>query len=160
MAPDPVIHPSTVGPAIPRRGPLQSTAVHMPLIALKRRLIVNRMSTALLALSCPAIAGGDAGPACPVVIVFEILSACGGSRLTTPEALRDCQTLFALKPRLIVCRVSTALLLLSYPSIASGAANPLGHLACGGSRLTAPEALRDCLLEPLLFSCMVSRALS
>ena len=130
-----------------------------PLIALKRRLIVCRVSTALLSLSNPSIAGGAAGPANPVVIFVEVVSACGGSRSIATEALRnrpplltlDPPPLIALKRRLIVCRVSTALLSLSNPSIAGGAAGPANPVvifvevlsACGGSRSIATEALRD-----------------
>ena len=57
-----------------------------PLIALKPRLIVCRVSTALLSLSYPSIAGGAAGPTNPVASVIEVFSAGGGSRSTAPEA--------------------------------------------------------------------------
>ena len=100
-----------------------------PLIALKRQLIVSRVSTALLSLSYPSIAGGAAGPSNPVVIFFEVLSACGGSRPIATEALRDCPPLFELEPRLFICRLSTALLALSYPAIAGGAAGPTNPVA-------------------------------
>ena len=40
----------------------------------------------LLVLSCPAIAGGAAGPPNLVASVFEVLSEGGGSRSTAPEA--------------------------------------------------------------------------
>ena len=56
------------------------------LIELKPRLIVCRVSTVLLVLSCPAIAGGAAGLANPVVTPVDVLSACGGSSSTAPEA--------------------------------------------------------------------------
>ena len=69
-----------------RDSPVLFTLDPPPLIALKRRLIANRMSTALLVLSYPSIAGGAAGPTNPVASVFEVLSACGGSRSTAPEA--------------------------------------------------------------------------
>ncbi len=150
-----------------------------PLIALKPRLIACRVSTALLSLSYPSIAGGAACPLIPVVFFFEVLSACGGSRSIATEALRDSPPLLtldlppliALKPRLIVCRVSTALLSLSYPSIGGGAAGPSNPVviffevlsACGGSRSIATEALRDCPplfeLEPRLFICRLTTAL-
>ncbi len=100
-----------------------------PLIALKPRLIVCRVSTALLSLSYPSIAGGAACPLIPVVFFFEVLSACGGSRPIATEALRDCPPLFALEPRLFIYRVSTALLALSYPAIAGGAAGPTNPVA-------------------------------
>ncbi len=150
-----------------------------PLITLKPRLIVCRVSTALLSLSYPSIAGGAAGPANPVVIFVEVLSAYGGSRSIATEALRDSPPLLtldpppliALKRQLIVSRVSTALLSLLYPSIAGGAAGPTNPVviffkvlsACGGSRPIAAEALRGCLslfaLEPRLFICRLSTAL-
>jgi hypothetical protein len=95
-------------------------------------MIVNRVSTALLANSHLSIAGGAAGFGNPVVTPVEVLSACGGSRSIATEALRDSPPQFALDPpplialrrQLIVSRVSTALLSLSYPSIAGGAAGP------------------------------------
>ena len=127
-----------------------------PLIALKPRLIVNRMSTALLVLSYPSIAGGAAGPANPVTNFFEVFSAGGGSRSIATEALRDSPPLFTLDPpplialkfRLIANRMSTALLVLVCSSIAGGAAgsaNPVVSVfevlsAGGGFRSTAPEA--------------------
>ena len=126
------------------------------LIALKPRLIVNWILTALLVLSYPSIAGGTAGPSNPVVTPVEVLSACGGSRSIATEALRDSPPLFtldpppliALKRRLIANRMSTALLALSCPAIAGGAAGPTNPVASffevlsagGGSRSTAPEA--------------------
>jgi hypothetical protein len=111
-----------------------------PLIALKTRLIVNRVSTVLLSLSYPSIAGGAAGAdglANLVVTPVEFPSACGGSRSIATEALRDCPPLFtldpptliALKRRLIADRMSTALLVLSSPSIAGGAAGPSNLVA-------------------------------
>jgi hypothetical protein len=69
-----------------------------PLIALKPRLIACRVSTALLVLSYPSIAGGAAGPVNPVVTPVEGLSACGGSRPISTEALRDSPPLFTLDP--------------------------------------------------------------
>ncbi len=127
-----------------------------PLIALKSRLIFRRVSTALLLLSYASIAGGTACPSNSVVTPVEVLLACGGSKPIATEALRDCPPLFTLDPpplvalkfRLIVNRMSTALLVLSYPAIAGGAAgppNPVASvfevlLACDGSRSTASEA--------------------
>ena len=69
-----------------RESPPLFTLDPPPLIALKRRLIVNRMSTVLLVFACPAITGGAAGPTNPVASDFEVLSAGGGSRSTAPEA--------------------------------------------------------------------------
>ena len=57
-----------------------------PLIALKPRLKIRRVSTALLSLSYPSIAGGAAVLSNPVVTPVEVLSASGGSRPTAPEA--------------------------------------------------------------------------
>ena len=125
-----------------QRRPLMFALKPPQLIILKPRLIVCRVSTALLSLSNPSIAGGAAGAAGlsnPVASVFEVLSACGGSRPIAKEALRDCPPLFALEPRLFICRVSTALLVLSCPAIAGGAAglsNPVASvfkvLSAGG----------------------------
>ena len=122
-----------------RRRPPLFTLDPPPLIALKPRLIVCRVSTALLSLSYPSIAGGAAGLSNPVVTPVEVLSACGGSRPIAKEALRDCPPLFALEPRLFICRVSTVLLVLSCPAIAGGAAglsNPVASvfkvLSAGG----------------------------
>ncbi len=104
-------------------------------------------------------AGCAAGPPNPVASVFEVFSARRGSRSSAPEAslmlTLDPPPLIALKPRLIARRVPTALLSLSYPSIAGGAAglsnpvvSPVEVLsACGGSRSTAPEA-RVTVMEP------------
>ena len=69
-----------------RESPPLFTLDPPPLIALKRRLIVNRMSTALLVFACPAITGGAAGPTNPEASVFEVLLACDGSRSTASEA--------------------------------------------------------------------------
>ena len=69
-----------------RRRPPLFTLDPPPLIALKPRLIVCRVSTALLSLSYPSIAGGAAGLSNPVVTPVEVLSACGGSRSIAPEA--------------------------------------------------------------------------
>ncbi len=102
------------------------------LITLKPRLIVCRVSTALLSLSNPSIAGGAAGAvglSNPVMTPVEVLSACGGSRPIATETLRDCPPLFALESRLFIGRVSTALLALSCPAIAGGAAGPPNPVA-------------------------------
>ena len=69
-----------------------------PLIALKPRLIVCRVSTALLVLSYPSIAGGAAVPSNPLATPVEVLSAGDGSRSIATEALRDCPPLFTLVP--------------------------------------------------------------
>ena len=108
------------------------------------------MSTALVALSCPPIAGGVAGPPNPVVTPVEVLSAGGGSRSTAPEALRDCPPLFALdppplialEPRLFAHGVSTALVVLSCPPC-PGSRGSLGHV-----KLVAGLALARCLVLP------------
>jgi hypothetical protein len=126
------------------------------LIALKPRSIVCRVSTALLILSYRSIAGDAAGPVNPVVTPVEVLSACGGSRPISTEALHHCPPLFildpptriALKRRLIANRMSTALLVLSSPAIAgcaAGPSNPVASVfevlsASDGSRSTVPEA--------------------
>ena len=62
-----------------QRRPLIFALNPPPLITLKPRLIVCRVSTALLSLSYPSIAGGAAGPPNPVASIFEVLSAGGGS---------------------------------------------------------------------------------
>jgi hypothetical protein len=134
-----------------------------PLIALKRQLIVSRVSTVLLSLSYPAIAGGTAGPTNPVASVFEVLSACGGSRQTAPEALRDCPPLFVLKPRLFVCMVSTALLVLLCLATAGGAAGPPNPVASVFEVLSADGGSLDpsplITVKPRLIVCRVSTAL-
>ena len=64
----------------------RSTAPKAHVTVMEPRLFVCRVSTALLALSCPATAGGAAGPPNPVAIVFEVFSAGGDSRSSAPEA--------------------------------------------------------------------------
>ncbi len=105
-------------------GGSRSTAPEARVTVMEPRLFVCKVSTALLALLCPATAGCAAGPPNPMATPVEVLS--GGVHHCSNRILR----------RLSACRESTALLSFSFPSIA------------GGSRSSAPEASLILTLDP------------